>query len=241
MSLEKYNDIVKQDIIEPVIKLIQNGTYRFTQSGRLEADYRMQSETPWIHVRQGNQNCALWHQVWFDYYGFIPSYCQQCWKVVVRPTTLKELFMLHDIQVEIDRPSKCGIEKRYSVNALYGGYFYNTSLEDGLQCKKEVEAILHERLGPHIKVFLKRACTEFEHKFGDSRNWQVTPEQINLEHRLEDLFVDLTQRNIQGDEQRRHVMANWVRFAYANGDQTARDFMSEPLYPAYVIYKEQAE
>jgi hypothetical protein len=158
---------------------------------------------------------------------------------VVRPTTLKELFQLHDIQVELDRPSKCGIEKRYTVHALYGGYFYNNSLEEGLKCKKDIEALLHDKIGPHVKVFLKRACTEFEHKFGDSTKWEITEDQVKLERRLEDLFIDAAQKNTQGTELKKHVMANWVRFAYAQGDPTAKEFMSKPLYPPYVTYEEE--
>jgi len=239
MKIEnKYKNLIATDLIEPVRKILDNGTYRFNSDGRLEAEFRMASETPWIHVRQGILNCAAWHHVWFDHYGFIPSYCQACWKVVVRPTTLSELFMLYDIQVELNRPSKCGIEKRYTVGALYGGYFYNKSKEEGLQCKKDIETIVHKRIGPHIKVFLKRACTEFEHKFGDSTKWNVTPEQLDLERRLEDLFIDMPQRNVQGVELRHHIMANWIRFAFAQGDPTAKLFSDKPLFPTYVTYEE---
>jgi len=238
--MDKYMDLIKQDIIEPIRPLLQNGAYRFTPTGQLEADLRMQSETPWIHVRQdSNRNCALWHQVWFNHYGFIPSGCQKCWKVVVRPHYLSDLFKLHDLLTQLDMPSKCGIEKRYSVHALYGGYLYNDSKEEGLSCLEHIRPLLKEHVSPGTTAFLKRGCTEFEHKHGDSRNWEVTPEQLQLERRLEDLFVEQRHRSYQSREMQTHIMANWVRFAFANGDITAKKFMTDPLYPPYVTYERE--
>jgi hypothetical protein len=130
-------------------------------------------------------------------------------------------------------PSKCGIEKRYSVHGLYGGYMYNDSKEEGLSCLENIRELLPEG----VKAFLKRGCTEFEHKFGDSREWKVTPEQLALERRLDDLFIDTRKKAGQGKELKTHVMANWVRFAFANGDQTAKEYMDKPLYPSYVTFE----
>ncbi|MCK5581918.1 MAG: hypothetical protein KAJ18_11675 [Candidatus Omnitrophica bacterium] len=236
---DRYKNLIETDLLDPILSLLNNQSYQFNSSGRLEADMRMQSETPWIHVRQGIvRNCGMWHQVWFNFYKFIPSYCQKCWKVVIRPHTLIELFQLYEILVELDLPSKCGIEKRYTVGALYGGYMYNDSKEEGLECKNMIERIVHKRIGPHVKVFLKRACTEFEHKFGDSSKWTVTEEQKRLESQLERLFMDQGKSHAQSDAMERHIMANWVKFAFAQGDPTANDFSDKPLYPPYVTYEE---
>lgn len=237
-----YMDLIKKDIIEPVMPLINRGTYKFTNDGRLEAETRMHSETPWVHIRQDPQkNCGLWHHVWFNYYGIIPSYCQQCWKVVVRPRTLTELFQVHNILVDIDLHSKCGIEKRYSVPALYGAYLYNNSLEEGRLCWNKVANRIHMEIGSHVRVILKRACTEFEEKFPDSTTWKVTDKQAALEARLERLFVNNTSDCHQSEEMKMHVMANWIRFAYAQGDPTASQYMSEPLYQPYHIYADTEE
>lgn len=227
-------NLIEQDIIEPIRPLLERGMFRFTTSGRIESEQRMVSETPWVHIRQCTwRNCSLWHQVWFNYYNIIPSGCHNCWKVVIRPRTIEELFHIHDILCSLDMPSKCGIEKRYSVNALYGGYLYNDSQEEGLSCLENIRKLLPEG----IEAFLKRGCTEFEHKFGDSREWNVTPEQLALERRLDDLFIDTRKKADQGKELRRHVMANWVRFAFANGDQASKKYMEKPLYPPYVTFE----
>lgn len=231
-----YMNLTEKDIIEPVRPLLERGLFRFTTAGKIESDQQMVSETPWVHVRQCTwRNCSLWHQVWFGHYNIIPSGCQECWKVVIRPRTLAELFQVHDLLCALDLPSKCGIEKRYSVHGLYGGYMYNDSKEEGLSCLENIRKMLPDG----VEAFLKRACTEFEHKFGDSSKWGVTPEQLALEKRLDDLFIDTRKKGDQGKELKNHVMANWIRFAYANGDQTAKEFSSKPLYPPYVTYEEQ--
>lgn len=239
---DRYKDIIDQDLLEPIRPLIERGVYRFNNAGQLEADLRIPPETPWVHIRQDPQkNCGLWHQVWFNQYGIIPSYCQACWKVVVRPTTLTEMFFLYELMVEIDVPSKIGIERRYSVPALYGAYFYNNSKEEGLACYQYLKELVHTRIGAHVKVILKRGCTEIEHKFGDSTKWEVTEQQKQLERRLEDLFADQPRIHTQSVELIRHIMANWVRFAFAQGDPTAKEFSSKPMYPPYVTYHEEAE
>jgi len=236
---EKFRGIVDSDLLTPLLPLIRQGAYHFANDGRIEVDFRMTADTPWIHVRQDSRkNCGIWHQVWFNLFNIIPSYCQSCWKVVVRPTTLKELFQLYELQVAMNRPSKCGIEVRQTVGALYGGYFYNETYEAGLACLKDVKEAVHGTIGKHVNVFLKRACTEFEHKFGDSRNWSVSEEQKFLESRLENLFLDPAKSHEQGIEIKRHVMAGWVRFAFAAGDKTVGEFLNQPLYPPYVKYGE---
>ena len=236
---DKYKNLIEADLLEPILPLLSKGVYKFDSGGRLEGDFRLPSETPWIHVRQdASKNCGAWHQVWFNYYNFIPSGCQKCWKIVIRPKTLTELFVLYEILTELNLHSKCGIEKRYSVGALYGGYVYNDSKEEGLENKVMLEKVIHKKIGKHVDIFLKRACTEFEHKFGDSTKWTVTEDQKVLESRLELLFVDRGKAIHQSDEIKHHVMANWIKFAFAQGDPTAKEFSDKPLYPPYVTYEE---
>jgi len=236
---DRYKNLINTDLLEPILPLLSQQAYKFNKAGKLEGEFRLSSETPWIHVRQdAAKNCAAWHQVWFNYYKIIPSGCQRCWKIVIRPKTLTELFLLYEILTDLNLHSKCGIEKRYSVGALYGGYVYNNSKEEGLENKILLEKVIHKKIGKHVEIFLKRACTEFEHKFPDSTTWTVTDEQKVLESRLENLFVNRGTAIQQSDEIKHHVMANWIKFAFAQGDPTAKDFSDKPLYPSYVKYEE---
>lgn len=242
LQMEKYTDLHKQDLLEPIRPLLEKGTYKFNQHGKLESELRMAPGTPWIHVRQdARKNCGMWHQIWFNFYGIVPSYCQNCWKVVIRPTTFKELLMLYEILVELDRPSKCGIERRDSVPGLYGGYMYNDTLEDGQECYEVITKEVNEKIGPHVKTILKRACTEFEHKFQNARYWEVSEYQKKLESALEKMFVDYGKIHDQPLVLQKHVMANWMKFAFAHGDPSVNEFLTEPLYPPYDTFHDNPE
>lgn len=237
--VEQYRFMIESDIIRPIKGLIEQGVYSFTPDGRLDGTARMSCETPWLHIRQDSKrDCGIWHHIWFNYYNIVPSHCQRCWKVVVRPQTLTELFKLYDILNKLDWPSKCGIERREAVPGLYGGYLYNDSEEEGLECLKVISKLVKDGIGPHIKCILKRGCTEFEDKYSPSSAWSVSEEQALLEKRLEDLFISTVKHYRQGLELRRHVMANWIRFAYMNADDTAHDYTNGPLYPLYEKFGE---
>ena len=56
-------------------------------------------DAPWYYTRQHPElNCNLWHHITFRVFDILPQGCMSCWKVVVRPRTVKELFMLLHIQ-----------------------------------------------------------------------------------------------------------------------------------------------
>ena len=250
-----YQAVSDNDIITKFRPLLQSGGWNLRdEDGKICATSTgMVWDTPWHHVvHDAFFDCQRWHKVLFDLFsitmppgsGFIPSACQQCWKVVVRPKTLLGLFSLLDLQKFLALPSKCGIEVRNYVNGLYGGYFYNHSLELGLENYKLVREKVNEtpHLGEDTSVILKRACTEFEMRLGDSSEWKVTPKQLQIETTVNKWFV----RNNVVREQPAHAIANvhrkWIEYAYSNGDETYKHFTGgKPLYKAVKTYHHLAE
>lgn len=245
-----YQSMVDDDIISKFRPMLQGGGYQLRdKDGKIHIKSpAMAYDTPWEHIMfDAFLDCQRWHTVLFDLFSrtmppgesFVPSGCQQCWKVVVRPMTLLGLFSLRDLQKFLNRPSKCGIEVRPYVNGLYGGYFYNHSLEEGLDCYKLVREKVDETpyLGKEISVILKRACTEFEKKMGDSTKWFVTAKQIYIETLVNKWFV----RNEVIRQQPMHAIANvhrrWIEWAYANGDETYLNFTDgRPIYEPVKTY-----
>ncbi|NIS52984.1 MAG: hypothetical protein GWN94_18065, partial [Phycisphaerae bacterium] len=69
---------------------------------------------------------------------------------------------------------KCGWEDRDWVHGNYGGYFYCNSKEVGLQRLETVRNAVRKNVdyGDKIDIFLKRYCTEFELKWGDSAKYE---------------------------------------------------------------------
>jgi hypothetical protein len=218
--------------------------------GKFFAKVQPAYDTPWVHIKSSYRtNCYLWKEITFDHIvkkylplqdWFVPAGCQECFKVVVKPKTLEQLFALFALEKKLNHPSKCGIEIRDSVFGNYGGYFYNRGLQEGLDCYKMVryEVSQDPKLGPDIVVLLKRGCTEMEHSIGQSDKWEITEAQINFEMRLSQLFVNDISVVVQSDHAQNEVRQRWIERAYSIGDETALLYNNgQPLYPDYVTYQ----
>jgi len=260
-----YDHLKAYDVISILQPLIDNGSYYVRPvDGKLEVlRSSIAVDTPWVHVKHlVGFNCGLWHQITFNLIvpqlpagqKFVPRACQNCWKVVVKPRTLQQLFNLLEVEKALDRPSKCGIEKRDSVHGLYGGYFYNKTLEEGMDCYNIVKQAMRENkhLSPLVdevdsdgkttRVILKRACTEYEHLLGDSAKWKVTPEQEFLEDMISNYVVDEGLMVRQPDHIVWGVKRRWIEWAWKNGDPTYAKYTGgKPLYPPYVTYHPKEE
>jgi hypothetical protein len=242
-----YEQIKERDLITRLKRLLQNGGYFLRDDGKLQAQHKIAWDQPWHHVRHHPMlDCHTWHRILFDTIvmglppqeRFVPSRCQDCWKVVVRPRSLKQLFALLNLQKQMDRPSKCGIETRETVHGLYGGYFYNIGLEAGRECYDLVRKAVNDEplLGPSVTVLLKRACTEYEHAIGPSDKWRISRRQLEIEGLLDTILAkDDTDRR-QSDHNLQYIHRKWIEWAWAAGDPTYAEFTDGPIYPPYVTY-----
>lgn len=247
-----FGTLTGQDVVEWCRPLFESrGYYLRDSDGKIDFDPRMAWDTPWHHVKHTHGlDCHLWHQVMFDIIftrmnqpKWIPSNCHNCWKVVVRPQSLKQLFALLALQQRLGHPSKCGIEVRETVHGLYGGYFYNKSFDAGLNCFEMVreEVNKDEGLGKDVPVIFKRACTEYEMRAGPSDLWEVSEAQAHAENVIDSVFThDIIMRN-QPDWALTKVHTKWIQFAFMNADPTYKEFTGgKPLYPHYITYQHLA-
>ncbi len=248
MNDKSYLDLCKsKDVISLVKPLLQQAGYRLRDAdGKIFAETFLAWDTPWHHIyHAGNLDCHIWHKILFDFVfkavgeKFVPLNCHNCFKVVLRPPTLKALFALVELEKRMGRPSKCGIEIRDTVFGLYGGYFYNWGLDKGLECYGAVRAEVDAdpELGKDVPVILKRACTEFELLCGPSDKWKINEKQVELEGLIDRSFV----RDIKHRSQPDHAIANvhrkWIEWAYMCADPTYLEYTNGvPLYPPVVTY-----
>lgn len=236
---------------------------------------------PWIYVRSTREKkCQLWHSIVFEAYKLFPIGCLNCWKVVVRPRNVEELFNLLDYeQRDYDDQCKCGIELRPFVHANYGGYFYNDSLEEGINCYHKVKQDVKDKVSvgklynpdgsttDAPSVTLKRACTEFELKYGDSMKWEeklndgtwalkdppfapvpldVLVNKISLISSKIDLPGTHVQEGMMIQQPgivKVNVIQGWLEYAYAIGDHTAKKFNKDnlPFYTPSTTYHDRDE
>ena len=203
-------------------------------------------DAPWVYVKTvSDARCDIYHRVFFNVLKKVPGRCRNCWKIVVRPRNLVELFDLYEFQREMGVPCKCGIERRPTVDGLYGGYFYTKSKEQGLERYKQVRKLVNKHLSPRTEVVLKRYCTEFEigpGSLGASNELpDQTPEELDLENLILDYFPRVGFGTKQPDHLTAGVMCEWIGYAYQNGDKTYAAFTDgSPLFRSTVKYhKEQ--
>lgn len=163
---------------------------------------------------------------------FIPQGCQECYKVVVRPRTYRELLDLEAMMLEIETNCKCGIEERPYTRGIYGAYFYNTGLQEGIERYEKIRDAVDVYISPDVQVFLKRGCTEYERDHGPSDKWVVTDLQVEIEN---DIAENVTMPIHPNDSEERieQIHDKWRRFAWKYDPK----FDGEPVYPDYVKYR----
>jgi len=238
-----YDNLRDLDVITKAKPLLDSGQFYIRPDGRIAPNHtdRMGYDVPWIYVRpSAERRCWLWHKVYFPLYKIVYSECQNnCWKVVVRPKTIIDLFKLYEYQVyHTERYCKCGIEQRDTVNGLYGGYFYNDSKESGEECRDAIRRDMDKILSPGTPVYLKRACTEFEAEWGDSREWEISEDQKELEKTLDATFVQDVLNLTPTKHARAFVMLKWLHWACSHGDETYLHFTGGvPLTPKIIKYE----
>ena len=229
---------------------------------KIQATFHAAWKYTWIHpVKHGMLDCHLWHRVMFEVISdnlprefvepFVPSPCQQCFKVVLRMRTLEQLDAVLELQYKMGHACKCGIEEnRPHVRGLYGAYWYNRGLEEGRERYREVKAeilqipILAELLdevdeqGIPRKLFLKKGCTEFEQRLGRSDEWTVSEEQKEIEELINKHFVRGYEKVLaQPDSILDHVKRTWIEYAWEHDDPTVEKFLAGRLIkPLPVVY-----
>jgi hypothetical protein len=99
----------------------------------------------------------------------IPEYCFDCYKVLITPRTVVELFKLlmvfEKIALPLDNTRKCMVECRADCSGTYKGFIYCRGLAEGNEVRKIVRKVISEEISPQVPVSLKRGCSEYVHAY----------------------------------------------------------------------------
>jgi hypothetical protein len=242
-----YSNLLKKNLMRIIEPLIDEGKLKWSGKypDRLEPILVGSTFSPWIRSGMGHMDgmmCNFDHKLVFNYVSlklptaFVPSRCQECWKIVARPRTLKELWAIYEMQQKMDWPSKCGMEPRKQVFGIYGAYWYNPTPD----CALDLAELLREQ--PELQgidVIVKRGCSEFEWACGDSAQWVVKQGQKEIEETLEGMivleaFIDMPQPDWLVEDTKKR----WIEWAWEHGDPTVYEFLGGvPLIPPYRTYR----
>lgn len=194
-------------------------------------------DSPWIFVKPARfRRCNLW-QFWEEMFPqvdgipYIPSGCQACWKVVIRPANVRELFMLLGVLQASDLPSKCGIDLRRHTSQPYGGFVYCDSIDQGREyfefLKPMVAQQLSEETANH-RMILKRGCTEFDRKM-PSNEWSVPESHREIERYLTDMFVQDPYEYHESEAMTAFKCQDFILHANSIGDMSWRDVVGDSV------------
>ena len=242
-----YVNLDKNDYITKLRSILNAGYKLRAEDGRfIPGATSMSYNTPWVYTKAyPGYRCDIAHSVFWELLHHIPNQCRKCYKVVVRPRTLEELFNLYELQEGMGVPCKCGMELRDTVHGLYGGYFYCKGLEEGKERYEQVRKLVDEKLSTETIVILKRYCTEFELEgIPSDQTPDCTEEELIMEEQIYFLFPTVGASSQIPDHVKTHVMRRWIDYAYKNGDETYKLFTDgSPLFKPYVTYhrKEKGE
>lgn len=199
------------------------GDYYINEGGKVQAKLAQGSFTvPWIFVNyeMRKKHCDIWNGVYCVKFGLIPTFCRtHCWKTVFKPRNVKETFECYEILKKIDLPSKIGMDTREYTHGAWAGFVYGDSLAQG----KEYYKIVRSKIPEDIPVILKRGCTEMEVMKPSNKWHELTPKDIALEERLDDIF-DFSENNFfQAGWLKNEIKMRWIKRAIAIGDPTAKE------------------
>jgi len=182
-------------------------------------------DQPWVHAparipgsAEEGFDCGLLTIIHNNVFSgkSVHSFCMECYKVVVCLETLAQVHKMEDWQqgecAENGLACKVGAERRNYVQRKWGAYFYCRGVEEGRERYKAVRTWVDENLGQDIKVYLKRACTEFEQHMGDSSGWQLIERQDEIEKEAKEIFDYAPSDTIQPMVVQRNTHDLWKRW-----------------------------
>lgn len=244
-----YTAICDYDLISKFQQPLESGKYMIApEDGSIwntqeyKENYGIAFDRVWHYINNPPNALCDWYHDIVALFGFIPTRCLGCWKVVVRPQNLQQLFLLQALMIEMSEKDpecycKCGIEVRAFVFGNYGGYFYQTSKEAMQERYLQVRELVNEKISPLVDVIPKRYCSEFERQFGPSDQYKQPANAAHWEEAIKEGCHMVPFPYDQPDKVVRKVMREWIKHAWSIGDPTVNIYTDNvPLSPPVVRY-----
>lgn len=178
------------------------------------------------------------HMAIFKRFNIIPKYCFDCYKVVVEPRTVVELFKLmvvfERMRLPNDNTRKCLVEGRPEVDGTYKGIIYCRGEREGVSLLELTREKVRAEISGEVPVFLKRGCSEYGLSYPefartdpDTNKMEYKPEWEEYEARGDrELDIDTNHPPVDTYNtpayslQDAKVMLAWLRYAATIGDSS---------------------
>jgi len=185
----------------------------------------------------------------FDKFNVIPKYCFDCYKILVEPRTVMELFKLmivfDKIKLKDDNTRKCTIEGREGISGTYKGFVYCRSIKEGEDICKKIQEVISDEISDKIQVNLKRGCSEYALAYPEFA--QAGHGLAGMHYKEEwEKYEKLADKDLVYSEQPRmfhafnspmhapieaQIMLFWLKYAATIGDLSYLNISSASLTP----------
>ena len=204
------------------------------------------TETQIYRRNEINLNCDRHFDV-FNNFNVIPKYCFACFKVLIEPNSVMELFKLYivfdNLNLKNNNTRKCMLELRPNISGAYKGYIYCSSLNEAYEVQNQVDAILKKKIKASIVISVKRGCSEFGvaypeyKKINKNKNTLMKyNEEWKEKENLTDIYRNekniLTKKTLQKSLKGVTVsdvliMRNWLGYAKKIGDLSYKNIIND--------------
>lgn len=185
----------------------------------------------------------------FEHYNIIPNYCFDCYKVLIEPRTVVELFKLMVVFKEIKLPNdnarKCTVENRDRISGAYKGLIYCRGLSEAEAVLKKIKKIIPKEISRKIPISLKRGCSEYAEAHPEYA--LIKQGSAMMPYKKEwQKYEDLTDKNLMDTPvtplistynkpsytaKDAGIMLTWIRYAATNGDLSYKKITGSIIQP----------
>lgn len=186
------------------------------------------------------------HMTVFNKYNVIPKFCFNCYKVVIEPRTVMELFKLVIVFLKHDLPNdnvrKCLAEGRENVPGTYKGMIYCLGIDEGKAILQIYNDLLAQEISKNIPIALKRGCSEYALSYPEyaaaeqdmkyREEWQkhedIADENMTFNRKIN---TNATHNHDGYSLRDAEAMLAWLRYAATIGDLSYLDITGSTLSP----------
>ena len=230
-------------------RLVQDddGRYRLNDDGA--GPELLSSDTPTL-LTPGTFSapCRLLNDVLFTIvYGQaqVPYGCRACYKIWIRPQSLRALFALKDLLDDTPYSTKIKVEALDPLSPnVYLGIVYGGDLAETRAAYHVLRAAITAcpRLGADIAMEIRRGCHNYEKLCGPSDQYGFDPALESVEAALAVHFVDAPPKARPRQQRDAAARLRMVQIAHQLGDESYKDFTGgKPLAMSPVLYAPDAD
>ncbi|WP_404366263.1 hypothetical protein AB5I39_10530 [Sphingomonas sp. MMS24-J45] len=212
-------------------RLIENEPGQFCLPSDAGRERALASDTPTISTPGSfDAPCHLLHHFLFaEVYraAQVPQGCSACFKIWIRPATIRALFALKEVLDATPYSSKIKVEALDPGSPnVYLALVYGGDLSATRTAYASLRGVVDAdpRLGPDVPMEIRRGCHAYERACGPSDQYRFPPGLAEVEAALAERFVDARPAPRPKPQRDAAARLRMLQIAFQLGDESYADF-----------------